>query len=224
MRVLSWDVAVKSLAYCILDHTPTTTTVCAWETINACAEAGAMGKTTVKDDAEAVLDALARRRDIFWGAVPDVVIVECQPGSLNNRFSNMKMKVVSHAIHAFFYTVQKLPGMGMGEHGAVVPVAFVSPNSKLAGMDQETPEARTARQQGDRKAMGAKYRANKQYAVTTTASMLATMDPALPTTITARAIFDAAAPKQDDLADAFMLAYAFITKASSGARKRKTTM
>ena len=218
MRVLSWDVAVKSLAYCMLDHTPTTTTVCAWEIINASAEAGSpTGKTTIKDDSEAVMDALSRRRELFWGTPLDAVIVECQPGSLNNRFSNMKIKVISHAIHAFFYSLQKMPGMGMGINGAVVPVTFVSPNSKLVGMSQEMAEDRTARQQGDRKAMGAKYRANKQYAVTTTNTMLAAMDPQLPTTVNARAIFDAA-PKQDDLADSFMLAYAFATKGTK--RKR----
>lgn len=224
MRVLSWDVAVKSLSYCILDYIPSMTTICAWETINVYDEGDrTCAKPTIKDDSEAVLDALIRRRDVFYRVPLDAVIVECQPGSLNNRFSNMKMKVLSHDIHAFFYTIQRMAGSGLGGNGVVIPVMFVSPNSKLTGMVTESSEDRAARQQGDRRAMGAKYRANKKYAVDTTTALLDQMDSSLLSTTTARAVFHSAS-KKDDLADSLMLAYAFATKSESvaiGVRKRK---
>lgn len=222
MRVLCWDVAVKTLSYCILDQIPEVKTVIeAWETLNVHEEAGLAdgAKTTAKEDCEMVLDALGRRRDIFGSQPLDAVIIESQPGSLNNRFSSVKIKVVSHAIHAFFYSFQREVG-GMGVDGAVVPVSFVSPSSKLVGMKKETAEDRAARQTGNRTAMGAKYRANKAYAVEKTRELLALMDPDLATTTAARATFEAAARKQDDLADSFMLAYVFCSKTKPQKRKR----
>ena len=50
-------------------------------------------------------------------------------------------------------------------------------------------------------------------------ALLHGMDPMMPTTQAAAAIFAAAAPKQDDLADSFMLAYAFSGKALAGEAK-----
>ena len=67
--------------------------------------------------------------------------------------------------------------------------------------------------------MGARYRANKRHAVEMTTLLLAGMrgDAAH----RARVTFAAATPKQDDVADAFMLAYAFGKKALEPKPKRR---
>jgi hypothetical protein len=226
MRVLSFDVAVKTLAYCILEHSPDPeipTTIHAWEIVNVRDESGltsAAPKPTAKEDCEMVLDALSRRREIFVSHPLDAVIIENQPGSLNNRFSNVGMKTVSHAIHAFFYSLQRFGGSGMGADSALIPVNFVSPNSKLAGMPKESQEDKQARQAGDRKAMGSKYKANKAYAVENTRELLDALDPRLDTTQSALTTFHAA-PKKDDLADALMLAHAFCSKSTRKRARKK---
>jgi hypothetical protein len=218
MRVLSFDVAVKTLSYCILNHIPEVETqIDAWEIINVREEAQCtLKKTTAKEDCEMVMDALQRRNDVFTQFPLDTVIIENQPGSLNNRFSNMSMKTVSHAIHSYFYSLQHCID-GLGKDRAIVPVNFVSPNSKLTGMPKETEEDKAARQAGDRKAMGSKYKRNKAYAVEKTCELLESLDQDLESTQSARTTFDAAS-KQDDLADSCMLALAYCNK---NTKKRK---
>ena len=222
MKVLSFDVGTRTLSYCLLDHTPAAaTTVHFWETIDVHSECGVSekAKPTMKEDSEYVVNVLHHRIAQFWGAHVNAVIIEQQPAGGSNRFCSVRMKSISHVIHAFFYALQKTEQGGMGEDGAVVPVSFVSPSSKLVGMEKgETEEEANARAGGDRKTMGAKYRRNKKHAVDMVTALLETMDPNLLCTEVARATFAAAAPKQDDLADSFMLAYAFATKAS---KKRK---
>lgn len=223
MKVLSFDIGTRTLSYCILERVDGTVfPPHAWETIDVHAEANLSDKAkpTMKEDSEYVLNAIHRRRNTFWMAQPHAVIIEQQPAGGANRFSSVRMKSISHVVHAYFYTTQ-LDGRGMGVDGSVVPVSFVSPSSKLVGMDKtETVEQIAARQDGDRTAMGAKYRRNKRHAVDTTAAMLAEMDNSIATDV-ARATFAAAAPKQDDLSDSFMLAYAYATKEETrNVRKR----
>ena len=221
MKVLSFDIGTRTLSYCMLEHVEGVLTVCAWETIDVHAEAGLSekAKPTMKEDAEYVLDTLGRRKAMFWSHAPDAVIIEQQPAGGANRFSSVRMKSISHVVHGYFYALQRArDGDGMGMDGCIVPVQFVSPSSKLVGMDKgETSKHTKARQEGDRTAMGVKYRLNKQYAVDATATLLATMEG--PRGQVARDTFEAASPKQDDLSDCFMLAYAFVRTT----RKRKHT-
>lgn len=223
MRVLSFDVGTKTLSYCLLVKDDTIITIEAWESINIHDEAGLSdrAKPTMKEDAEYVVDALLRRQPALWAGHPDVVIVEQQPAGGNNRFCSVRMKSLSHVIHSFFYTMQRVSGVGgMGVEATIIPVTFVSPASKLTGMaSTETQQETEARQAGDRRTMGAKYRNNKRYAVDTITALLDTMDPQLATTRQARFIFAAAAPKQDDLSDCACLALAFTNKTI---RKRKS--
>ncbi len=219
MKVLSFDVGTRTLSYCMLEHAQgDVLTVHGWETIDVHAEAGLPGKAhpTLKEDSEYVLNVLHARKHRFWEFTPDAVIIEQQPAGGNNRFCSVRMKCISHVIHAFFYILQ-LEHAGMGAQQNAVPVSFVSPSSKLAGMDKgETPEETQARQSGNRTVMTAKYKRNKKYAVDTTAALLVGMTG--PEAALARATFEDARGKQDDLSDCFMLAYAFAVK---GTRKRK---
>jgi len=221
MKVLSFDIGTRTLSYCILEVVEgVLSPPAAWESIDVHAEAHLAEKTkpTMREDSEYVVEALHRRAARFWACECECVIIEQQPAGGNNRFSSVRMKSISHVVHAYFYTMQ-LEQRGMGAGGCRVPITFVSPSSKLAGMDKgETAEQAAARQDGDRTAMGVKYRRNKKHAVDTTAALLAALPPS-PESETCRAVFAAAAPKQDDLSDCFMLAYAFVTK-KQPSRKR----
>lgn len=217
MRILAFDVGTKTLSYCCLevnppgeDGSPPPPRVHAWETINIHEEAGLSekAKPTMREDAEYVMNTLRRREGAMHALAPDAVVIEQQPAGGHNMFSSVRMKVLSHVIHAFFYM-----------SSIEAPSKFVSPSSKLVGMDTgETEEDVKARQAGDRKTMGAKYRRNKRHAVDMVTLLMGTMDDE-----SAKATFDAAKPKQDDLADAFMLAYAYGKKETQPkpTRKRK---
>lgn len=221
MRVLAFDVGTKTLSYCLLGVSEEAQPVVhAWETINVHEEAGlaSKAKPTMREDAEYTMNSLHARVQDIWELAPDVVVVEQQPAGGRNMFSSVRMKCLSHVIHAFFHTYQLM------KSGTIdIPVSFVSPSTKLTGMDAgETREDVKARQGGDRRAMGAKYRKNKKHAVETTAAVLATLDDT-ERAHAARLTFAAAVGKQDDLSDAFMLALAHGRKLTGKrpTRKRK---
>jgi hypothetical protein len=221
MRILCFDIGTRTLSYCLLEinlvpGSEPELSIHEWETIDVHAEANlsAKAKPTMKEDCEYVIRAVHRRAHTMWGYELDNIIIEQQPAGGKNMFSSVRMKVVSHALHAYFFSQQ----LGTERN---VPVSFVSPSSKLVGLKfHETAADTAARQGGDRRTMGAKYRANKRHAVETTAALLETMQGEL--AHQARLTFAGATPKQDDVADAFMLAYAFGKKMLTSTRKRKS--
>lgn len=228
MRVLAFDVGTKTLSYCLLEFVPgipatadappppPALTVHAWETTNIHEEVCAKTKPTMKDDSEYMIQVLSARVEKLFALCPDAIMIEQQPAGGHNMFSSVRMKCLSHVIHGFFYTYQLQNG-GV----APVPVGFVSPSSKLVGMDTQESSADTkARQAGDRKAMGAKYRKNKRHAVDMTTALLDTLVEG-ELADAARATFRAAAPKQDDVSDAFMLAYAYAKNQTQKAAPKK---
>jgi len=87
----------------------------------------------------------------------------------------------------------------------------------LIGMESgESQEDAEARRGGDRRAMGQKYRKNKQHAVKRCQELVDRMPGE--TGHQARLTLAAATTKKDDLADCFLLAYCFGLK-QSGLRK-----
>lgn len=222
MKVLSFDVGTRTLSYCVLQHDDAASSlvVHAWETVDVHTEAqlSEKAKPTMKEDAEYVMNALHARKTHLWSLHPDVVIIEQQPAGGTNRFSSVRMKCLSHVIHAFFYNQQLEPTCGMHADGSRVPVTFVSPSSKLTGMPSSTSTPPTS--QNDRSAMSAKYRRNKQYAVDMTALLLNNLEPGVRAQM-ARTTFENARGKQDDLSDCFMLAYAYAQKHENKSKKRK---
>jgi hypothetical protein len=189
-------------------------TIHEWETIDVHAEANLSDKAkpTMREDCEMVINSIDARIEKFWEYDIDNICVEQQPAGGNNMFSSVRMKVVSHALHAYMYSQQL-------RRAWRAPVTFVSPSSKLVGLEfNETKEDTAARQAGDRKTMGRKYRANKRHAVEMTGRLLETMHG--DKGHQARITFAAATPKQDDVADAFMLAYAFGKKVLEPKRRK----
>ena len=232
MKILCFDIGTKTLSYCLLEIVPVegaepVLSIHEWETIDVHAEAGLSDKAkpTMREDCEYVINSISTRIRIFLRHNVDNMIIEQQPAGGKNMFSSVRMKVVSHAVHAYLYAQQIGSETAYGQiYEGNIPVTFVSPASKLTGLRFiESASDTAARQAGDRKTMGAKYRANKRHAVEMTAALLETMEGDL--AHRARVTFAAATPKQDDVADAFMLAYAFGKKALAPkpTRKRKAS-
>lgn len=244
MRILSWDVGLRTLSYCLLSGTwdesgAMTFTVDHWDSIDVQTDdaqvqaqggqgTGATSKAkrakvaavSVEDGARMVMDTLHRRASLFNGV--DHVIIEQQPAGGHNRHSNVRMKVVSHVLQCYFYT-----------KGLVTPVAppaisFVSPASKL--VDMEKPKRKRANEE-DGKEEGkeeegkskvkveSNYVRNKKFAVTKTAEFMTQ----LPDSSDARRFFTAASTaKKDDLADAFLLGYYFLKKQAPKPRTKRS--
>jgi hypothetical protein len=240
--VLSWDVGLRTLSYCYMEGTwsPESGTVVVriveWDAVDVQIEptaavevvdkkrkastltgAQTSGKrakvdaVSVEEGARLICNAIHRRSSQFQNA--DHVVIEQQPAGGHNRHSNVRMKVMSHAIHMYFY-VRGL--VGGWDSDVNQTVSFVSPASKLVDMKKDVVE-------DGGKSVGQLYARNKKYAIGKTAELLAS--PALGSDENAswRATFDSATvSKKDDLADAFLLGYYFLVKQLTPKGKRKS--
>jgi hypothetical protein len=235
MKILSWDVGLRTLSYCIVEGCvagdAVTVDVHAWDAVDVQVDAdvpdGAqqtgtqrsgkrkkMETVSIEDGAKMLCDALHRRHASFDGV--DVVIIEQQPAGGHNRHSNVRMKVMSHVIQMYFYT--------RGLHVPPAPaVTFVSPSSKLVEMDRTAPPS-AAGGGGDeaaaaptRKTISQQYTRNKKFAVAKAGELVQQL---LPADNTLRRMFEAASTaKKDDLADAFLLGYYYALKHVKPSRK-----
>ncbi len=227
MRVLSWDVGLRTLSYCVLDVDwvdGPIVQVIRWEIVDVKSEfvfplhvkpqtGKNKDKLTLEQNVLAVLQALERRSDLMELEL-DAVTIEQQPAGGQNRFSNVNMKVISCVIQSYF--VMRL--------GQDFLITFVSPSSKLVELralekeekkqgltdtEELTPEQR----------MRKRYKRNKSFAIEKTLELLVDDEPAL-------GILNAAGRKKDDLCDAFLLGYYFALKhvQPKARKKRKTTV
>lgn len=213
MRVLSWDVGLRTLSYCVVQgewHGDSLAfQVEHWDSVDVTGDTGAVALTgaqstrkrkkveiSIEDGAQMVADAIHRRASLFENI--DVVTIEQQPAGGHNRHSNVRMKVMSHVIQMYFYTRKLM-------HGVNQEVCFVSPASKL--VDMKADLAGDAEAEG--KTVNQLYARNKKYAVWKTAQVLGTLPP----DSTAVKLFDGATGgKRDDLADSFLLGYYYLLK------------
>ena len=125
-RILSIDVGIKNLSYCILvvsDEEGEEDRCCnprleAWKNIDVFKAAGRDDRAKGMEAlVEALLTVLAE--EFCWSATFDLVLIENQPGLVNGL-----MKTVSVAIYTFFNMLKLM-------HGSVESVRFVSASSKL---------------------------------------------------------------------------------------------
>ena len=166
---------------------------------------------TVEEGARLICNAIHRRSPQFQNA--DHVVIEQQPAGGHNRHSNVRMKVMSHAIHMYFYVRQLVGGWDGNIHQSV---SFVSPASKLVDMKKDVVE-------DGGKSVGQLYARNKKYAIHKTAELLASPALASDGNASWRATFDSATvSKKDDLADAFLLGYYFLIKQLTPKGKRQS--
>lgn len=234
MKVLSWDVGLRTLSYCVLEKSESVDwTIRLWDAIDVqldddvkAAEKATGTKTTAKRKkvtavsveyaAQLVMDTLHRRASIFDDV--DAIIIEQQPAGGHNRHSNVRMKVVSHVIQCYFYT------RSIVINKTAPTITFVSPASKL--VDMERAPKKKAQEQSSETSAGpaapkSQYTLNKKFAITKTQELLATVFSSEPDF----GIFfnSSTVGKKDDLADSFLLGYYYILKQTKpkASRKRK---
>lgn len=128
MRVLSFDVGTRSLAYCVCSCSQeggSEFQVEQWATVDLLAEGGPASMHVVSE----------RMVDFLTGFLPgvqvDVVLIENQRGG---KFGNATMVTVSHVMQAFYYTRAKFTA---GPHPRV---EFYSPTLKVGAAKRLLPD------------------------------------------------------------------------------------
>lgn len=216
MKVLSWDVGLRTLSYCILSGTWNSAAqhmdlqLHAWDAIDVQVDTDAgvqeltgttrgtkrkkVDTASIEQGATMMMDTLHRRAHLF--ADVDVIVIEQQPAGGHNRHSNVRMKVMSHVIQSYFYARTLLV-----EGGVKAKVTFVSPASKLVEMERQPESGATINQQ---------YSRNKKFAVLKATELLQTLcEEQHPLRLSYQS---ANVSKKDDLADALLLNYYYLLK------------
>jgi hypothetical protein len=130
MRILSFDVGIKNLSYCVLETSSDSTQIIKWN--NLCVTEENCNKVKLENITEQLLEKLF---DTFGDAESsyDVVLIENQP-----MLKNGMMKTISVIIYTFF-NVLKI------QMGNVQQVRFISATNKLkcklVEQSQETMKA-----------------------------------------------------------------------------------
>lgn len=193
MRVLAWDVGLRTLSFCLMDDAD----VVQWQSIDV---QGDKKTVSIEEGAALIMQTL---HGLTLGPV-DSIIIEQQPAGGHNQHSNVRMKVMSHAIQCYFYTRALMEGSSS-------TVTFVAASSKFS----ERPKA-------EKKAtdtVHSKYSDNKKYAVLKVQELLSAT---LPADHAARVMFEGTTvKKKDDLADAYLLAYYYLRKQAPRRKKPK---
>lgn len=100
-RILSWDVGIRNLAFCVVnEYADRRRVIEEWEVIDVLLENGckAANAQKVQEDTvlRCVLKSLAHRQDILHTPVT-AVLIERQPGP------NKKLNAISNVLFAFYY-------------------------------------------------------------------------------------------------------------------------
>lgn len=209
MRVLSVDLGVRNLAWCVLERVPDKTSAFAeapfhgqrvqvlhWRVVDIVKQAGVEEDVNLnKTDVAACVPWFVTTMEMFWDEVTsgvDLAVLEAQPTARvmthgGRCVSNIRTKVLSHVLQAMLLR-------------AKIPVQFVSPSVKLKDAKEIMADA-------------ADYREHKKAAIILTNRALDSLDEH------ARSLWSASKGKRDDLADAFLQGVCFKVKKTAAKRR-----
>lgn len=232
MRVLSFDVGTRSLAYCMCLYSNIDTEfqfqVEQWATVDLLAEGGPASMHVVSE----------RMVDFLTGFLPgvqvDVVLIENQRGG---KFGNATMVTVSHVMQAFYYTRAKFtagphprvefysPTLKVGAAKRLlpdfVPASIKSKRGAAAAAESDAAATSSlAEQQQEQKKNATNYKNNKDVCRAACVALLPRV-----ASLTLQEAYAACAKKQqEDRADSLLQAYSFCCPPPQPRAKRARTL
>ena len=194
MRVLSFDVGTKNLAYCDVTVTDSFS-VNSWAVLN-CVPVELNVNETALGDLVPYFVSMVQENLCLWNSeVYDYILIENQPMGGRGSARNLKTKVLSHILQGLLMPYTKNA------------IQFVHPGLKLKDMPKLEGKS--------------SYRENKMYAIKKTMELLES-DECL--SKDALKIIAKKKTKKDDLADAFLQGYYFATLVSNGSMEIKVVI
>lgn len=192
MSIITWDVGIKNLSFCVTNSDATQ--ILAWADLDTSIRRGTSLSATVKKMCD-FLDEYTSSNETFRSFVGSVrtCLIENQPKK------NPTMRVVSGILGTYLY-----------KSFGWTPLYF-NPAHKLTGVDVgQAFEFGKGTKKGGRKARwgskeaGSAYRMRKQASICETRRLLESLEP-----LRAWLLFFERHPKKDDLADTFLMARAY---------------
>lgn len=191
MRVLSFDVGTKNLAYCDTEVIENKFTINSWAVLNCVPTELNVNETSLADlvpyFVKMIQDNLC-----LWTLQYDYILIENQPMGGRGSARNLKTKVLSHILQGLLMPYSKNP------------VQFVHPGLKLKDMPR--PEGKSS------------YRENKMFAIKKTLELLESPECQSKDSLK---IISQKKTKKDDLADSFLQGYYFALLVSNGSMEIK---
>ena len=121
MKIISFDIGIKNLSYCILDEE---FKIYDWNIVNLC------GDWDIKKDKYQILENIPKKLDEYDVLDVDVVLLENQP-----CLKNPVMKTIQIIIYTYFL----IRGMH-NEESPISKILFISARNKLSFYDGPTVE------------------------------------------------------------------------------------
>jgi hypothetical protein len=182
MRVLSFDVGTKNLAFCDATVELDKFSISSW-TVESCVPVGLNVNEAALVDLVPYFTETVKKNIESWSTQDyDIVLIENQPMGGRGSARNLKTKVLSHILQALL--LEKNPR---------AKIQFVHPSLKLKDMPKTDEKS--------------SYRANKAYAIMKT-NELVTGDQCESKDLACK-IMGTKKLKKDDLSDAFLQAFYF---------------
>jgi hypothetical protein len=121
MKILSWDVGIYNLSYCILEKIDDTISIIDWDIVN------------LVDN-----DEMKKNRNLIFENIPrklhekpqllnvDIVVIENQPS-----LKNPQMKSIQMILYSYFLILGKVIGNQQNNSGYIEKIDFCSASNKL---------------------------------------------------------------------------------------------
>jgi len=138
MKILSFDIGIKNLSYCILDETYK---IYDWNIVNLC------GDLDIKKDKYQILENIPKKLDLYNLLDVDVVLLENQP-----CLKNPTMKTIQIIIYTYFV----INGLHK-ENSTISKILFISAKNKLSFYDGPAVECKLKSKYSQTKYLGKEY-------------------------------------------------------------------
>ena len=138
MKVLSFDIGIKNLSYCILDETYK---IYDWNIVNLCED------LDIKKDKYTIFENIPKKLDYYNLLDVDVVLLENQP-----CLKNPTMKTIQIIIYTYFV----INGLHK-EESPISKILFISAKNKLSFYDGPTVECKLKSKYSQTKYLGKEY-------------------------------------------------------------------